>query len=171
MSKFTNSTLGFTCNTFSFLIGLFFVLSFENGVETFDFSNIKWSFSSSYEIYTLFASLLMRLIMLSVPVVSAFIFTFAFVLCNSMSKSAHSPLKLLHKIMSHNMIVRNVKLKIKVITLIDKLSGPVIGFYHFSDYPITNYYLIAYMINFCSNFMLLHNLFADSYVQIKFLRN
>jgi len=77
----------------------------------------------------------------------------------SVSKAAHRPYNKLYSIIVRKSITTTFKLK--VLELIEKLSGPVIGIYCLDLFPFTNYEFYLYISNCAQNFILLIGLFGD----------
>ena len=67
-------------------------------------------------------------------------------LCGSVTKTAHKSLPVLHKYLIETKISLNEKLKI--MSTIERLSGPDIGFYCFDLFPMNNYHFYRYFCNF-----------------------
>ena len=89
----------------------------------------------------------------SLIIVNLFIVNY---LLSSIAREAHSSYQLLN-----TLIVRKnlgLRLKLKILSLIEKLSGPVIGIYCYDLFPFTNYELYIFTINCILNFMLFYNL-------------
>jgi len=74
------------------------------------------------------------------------------------SKAAHRPYNKLNSIIVRKPTLR--RLNLKVVGLIEKLSGPVIGIYCLDLFPFTNYEFYLYISNCITNFILLINLFG-----------
>jgi len=76
----------------------------------------------------------------------------------SVSVAAHRPYNKLYSIIVRKSITR--ALKLKVMGLIEKLSGPVIGIYCLDVFPFTNYEFYIYITNCILNFILIIGLFG-----------
>jgi len=73
-------------------------------------------------------------------------------------KQAHWPYNKLNSIIERKPLP--IILKLKVLGLIEKLSGPVIGIYCFDLFPYTNHEFYLYIGNCFQNFLLLNGLFG-----------
>jgi hypothetical protein len=83
---------------------------------------------------------------------------------SSVSTSAHSPFAILNSLIAkskNNMPVMPVSLRLKVIQLIDKLSGPKIGFTCYDFFTFANFELFLFYSNVSASFFLFLN-FIDS---------
>lgn len=76
---------------------------------------------------------------------------------SNVSKAAHSPYPTLNTIIANKLV--GYKYKMKVISLIDKISGPDIAFTCFEFFPLINYEFYILVVNFIKNFILLIELF------------
>jgi len=72
-------------------------------------------------------------------------------------KESHRPHNKLNSIVARKSATR--LLNLKVLSLIEKLSGPVIGIYCLDLFPFTNFEFLLYISNCVQNFMLLIGLF------------
>ncbi len=70
--------------------------------------------------------------------------------------AAISPYQRLNSIITRKTV--NINLKLKVFQLIEKLSGPVIGFYCYEFFPFTNYEIYIYVVNCVMYFILFRGL-------------
>jgi len=73
-------------------------------------------------------------------------------------KAAHQPYNKLFSIIVKK--PTGLALKLKVSGLIEKLSGPTIGFYCFELFPFTNYEFYLYITNCVKNFILFMDLLS-----------
>jgi len=87
-------------------------------------------------------------------VIMLFIYNYSMAL---VSEAAHRPYNKLNSIIARKPAVR--VLNLKVLGLIEKLSGPVIGIYCLDFFPFTNYEFYLYVSNCVQNFILLIGLF------------
>ena len=76
---------------------------------------------------------------------------------SSISSKAHSSYRLLNSLFVRKHL--SLRLKLKILSLIEKLSGPVIGIYCYDLFPFTNYELYIFTVNCISNFILFYGLF------------
>jgi len=74
------------------------------------------------------------------------------------SKEAHRPYNKLYSIIARK--PATTLLNLKVLGLIEKLSGPVIGLYCFDFFPFTNYEFYLYVSYCIQSFLLLIGLFG-----------
>ncbi len=98
-----------------------------------------------------------RMFLISAFMVYALVLTVPFYCLSSIQSAAHNPRDILFSIMARKGI--ELKLKFKVLGLIEKLSGPVIGIYCFNLFPFTNYEMYLFYVNCVKNFMLFITLF------------
>jgi len=94
-------------------------------------------------------------ILLFLGVYVLFIFNYSF---SSIGKVAHRPYNKLNSIVAGKPIPRILKLK--VLGLIEKLSGPVIGIYCLDFLPFNNYEFYLFITNCVLNFILFMGLFT-----------
>jgi len=73
-------------------------------------------------------------------------------------KEVHRPYNKLNTIIARNQTT--TVLKLKVLGLIEKLSGPVIGIYCLDFFPFTRYEFYVYLVNCIKYFILLMDLFG-----------
>jgi hypothetical protein len=71
---------------------------------------------------------------------------------SSIPKSAMKPYVKLNFLIARKRI--NMKMKLKIVDLIERLSGPVIGIYCFELFPFTNYEFYLFSINCVMTFIL-----------------
>ena len=71
-------------------------------------------------------------------------------------REAHSCYPLLNSLVVTKSL--NIMLKLKTMTLLEKLGGPLIGFYCLDLFPFDNYNFYLFIVNCVSNFMLFINL-------------
>jgi len=90
-----------------------------------------------------------------IGVIALFIFNYSMAL---VSEAAHRPYTKLNSIIVRKSTSR--ALKLKVVGLIEKLSGPVIGIYCLDWFPFTNYEFYLYISNCVKKFLLLIQLFG-----------
>jgi len=74
-------------------------------------------------------------------------------------KEAHRPYVRLYSILARK--PATTMLNLKVLGLIEKLSGPIIGIYCQDFFPFTNYEFYLYISNVVQNFILLIGLFSE----------
>ncbi len=84
------------------------------------------------------------------------IFIFNYIL-GSVSTAAHEPTP--HFLVKYKC---NLKLKLKITGFIEKLGGPVIGFYCYNLFPFTTYELYEYLVFVSSNYFLLNDLIFNA---------
>ena len=77
---------------------------------------------------------------------------------SEISRSAHSCYVNLNSLIAKYRFNRNLKLK--VLNLIERLSGPVIGIYCYDLFPFTNYEFYLFVMNCVLNFILFMQLFG-----------
>jgi hypothetical protein len=70
----------------------------------------------------------------------------------SIPKSAMKPYVQLNSLIARKRI--NLQMKLKIVDLIERLSGPVIGIYCFELFPFTNYEFYLFAANCVKNFIL-----------------
>jgi hypothetical protein len=70
----------------------------------------------------------------------------------SIPKSAIKPYVKLNSLIARKQI--NLQIKLKIVDLIERLSGPVIGIYCFELFPFTNYEFHLFAANCVKNFIL-----------------
>jgi len=70
----------------------------------------------------------------------------------SIPKSAMKPYVKLNSLIARKRI--DLKIKLKIVDLIERISGPVIGIYCFELFPFTNYEFYLFAINCVMNFIL-----------------
>ena len=102
-------------------------------------------------------NILFRLIILIFVFVGAFnVFVVNYLLC-SVGREAHKSFPLIKSILTTKRI--GLMTKLKVISLSERLSGPLIGFYCNDLFPFTNYEFYLFCVNCVSNFILFMGLF------------
>ena len=74
------------------------------------------------------------------------------------SGSAHKPYSTLYSIINSRINIRSNE-KLKIMSFIESLSGPVIGFYCYDLFPMTNYQLYKYLCVSAINYFLIMTLF------------
>jgi len=94
-------------------------------------------------------------IMVVIGVFVLFIFNYSMSL---VSEAAHRPYNKLNSIIVRKSTSRVINLK--VVSLTEKLSGPVIGIYCLDFFPFTNYEFLIYIINCVKYFILLIGLYG-----------
>ena len=83
--------------------------------------------------------------------------TFAVTLMSSrVTHSARKPLKYLHRYLIENHMT--VRQRLKTLNLIERLSGPDIGFYCLDLFPMNSYEFYLFVTNCVSNYLLISNL-------------
>ena len=80
-------------------------------------------------------------------------------LCASVTACAHKPLRIMYRLSKKDSIP--VKENLKMMAFIEKLRGPVIGFYCHKLYPVNNYYFYKYICGWAINYFLIINLIND----------
>jgi len=101
----------------------------------------------------------MRIIsgLLTIQVVFAlYLFTYT---ASSLSKSAHDLISESYTFMARN--VCNLSNKLKILAFIEKLNGPIIGFYCYDLFAFTTFEFYKYMIFTSSIYILLSNLLFE----------
>jgi hypothetical protein len=92
----------------------------------------------------------------------AFNFTYtAFIanyICSSVSSSAHDFTSDLYAFLSNKRIIIPVQHRLKISGFIEKLCGPVIGYYCYDLFPFTNYEFYEYVSIVLSNYSLMNDL-------------
>jgi len=78
-------------------------------------------------------------------------------LCAKVCKAAHSPYPVLNSMIAQTRIASRIRLR--VLSFIEKLSGPDIGFYCFESFPMNNFELMLYSTNCIAFFILIYGLF------------
>jgi hypothetical protein len=71
---------------------------------------------------------------------------------SSIPKSAMKPYVKLNSLIARKRI--DLKMKLKIVDLIERISGPVIGIYCFELFPFTNYEFYLFAVNCVMNFIL-----------------
>ena len=84
-------------------------------------------------------------------------------MCAQVSKYAHSPMKLMYQMSKCDNIA--TKDKYRIMAFIERLSGPVIGFYCYTLYPINNYQFYEYICGWAYNYFLVIKLIKDYLVE------
>ena len=77
------------------------------------------------------------------------------------ARSAHYSYPLLNTCIARQNYTQNVlslKLRLKILALIERLSGPVIGIYCYDLFPYTNHEFYIFCANCVKNFILLYDL-------------
>ena len=72
------------------------------------------------------------------------------------SKASILPLKHLHRFMAENRLT--IKQRLKTMEMIERLSGPDIGFYCYDLFPMNSYEFYIYVANCCKNYILINSL-------------
>ena len=72
---------------------------------------------------------------------------------NSVTVEAHKPYQKLHSLIESEKI--KISLKFKIIDIIERLSGPIIGFYCLNGCAFIHYELYLYFSSIISNFILI----------------
>ena len=80
-------------------------------------------------------------------------------LCASVTSCAHKPLKQFYDLYKRDGI--SIRLKLKVVAFMEKLSGPDIGFYCYDLYPMNNNQFYRYVCGWAYNYFLIINLLKD----------
>ena len=109
--------------------------------------------------YLLFEkNILIRLMNIILIYVGAFnMFVVNYWLC-SVGREAHKSYPFIRSILSRKRL--GLMTKLKVISLAERLSGPLIGFYCYDLFPFTNYEFHLFCVNCVSNFTLFMGLFG-----------
>ena len=71
------------------------------------------------------------------------------------AREAHSSYSILNSMIARNRLP--IRVRLKVLALIERLSGPVIGLYCYDLFPFTNYEFFLFVVNCVSNFRKLFN--------------
>ena len=74
----------------------------------------------------------------------------------NLSKSAHNPILFLYSFIVQNR--HNINVKFKILSFIEKLSGPVIGFYCYDFFPMNSYNFYEYIVSYFTMYLLIHGL-------------
>ena len=82
----------------------------------------------------------------------------------NVKRSAHKPISSLYHYMAQTDNRISLKMRMKMMLFIDRLSGPAIGFYCLNLFPITLYYFIDHIIEFGLNYLLLIDLLKKSVI-------
>ena len=72
------------------------------------------------------------------------------------TKASILPLKYLHRYMAENRLP--LKQRLKTMEMIERLSGPDIGFYCYDLFPMNSYEFYIYVANCCKNYFLIESL-------------
>ncbi len=81
-------------------------------------------------------------------------------ICSSLSSSAHDFTSGLYAFLSNKRIIIPVQHRLKISAFVEKLCGPVIGFYCYDFFPFTNYEFYQYFsITFCAYFLMSNLIF------------
>ena len=81
---------------------------------------------------------------------------FANLFSSRVSKASILPLKYLHRFMTENQLP--LKERLKTMEMIERLSGPDIGFYCYDLFPMNSYEFYIYVANCCKNYFLINSL-------------
>ena len=81
---------------------------------------------------------------------------FANLFSSRVSKASILPLKYLHRFMTENQLP--LKERLKTMEMIERLSGPDIGFYCYDLFPMNSYEFYIYVANCCKNYFLIESL-------------
>jgi hypothetical protein len=103
-------------------------------------------------------SFLRILYALGAIVLSIFIFITNYI-SSSLSSSAHDFTSDLYPFLSNNRIIISLQYKLKICSFIEKLCGPVIGYYCYDFFPFTNYEFYKFIFYVFSNYLLMNTLF------------
>jgi hypothetical protein len=79
-------------------------------------------------------------------------------ICSSLSSSAHDFTSDLYAFLSNKRIIIPVQHRLKISTFVEKLCGPVIGYYCYNLFPFTNYAFYEYISIVSCNYILMSNL-------------
>ena len=74
----------------------------------------------------------------------------------SVRKSAHNSHAIMYSFLAQRRV--SIRLKLKILSFIEKLSGPDIGFYCYNFFPINNYEFYQYITNWIISYLLIYNL-------------
>ena len=77
----------------------------------------------------------------------------------SVSTWVHKPLKPMYKLFKEKKF--ETMHKLKALGFIEKLRGPVIGFYCYEFYPLNNYQFCLSILDWAANYFLITNLISD----------
>ena len=89
-----------------------------------------------------------------IVIINLFVFNYMSALVSS---EAHNSYTILNSIIASKSFKLNLNLK--TLTLIERLSGPEIGFYCLDLFPLNNYEFYIFCVNCAKNFILLIDLF------------
>ena len=84
------------------------------------------------------------------------VFAVNYFLC-SVGREAHKSYPFIKSILTRKRL--RLMTKLKVISLFERLSGPLIGFYCYDLFPFTNYEFYLFCVNCVSNFILFMGLY------------
>ena len=74
----------------------------------------------------------------------------------NLTKSAHNPILFLYSFIVQNR--HNINVKFKILSFIEKLSGPEIGFYCYDFFPMNSYNFYQYIASYFTMYFLVHGL-------------
>jgi hypothetical protein len=89
---------------------------------------------------------------------SSYIVFIANYISSSLSSSAHDFTSDLYAFLSNKTIIIPVQHRLKICTFIEKLCGPVIGYYCYDLFPFTNYEFYRYVLVVSCNYILMNSL-------------
>ena len=101
-------------------------------------------------------NIIIRISLILLFCVACFVFLCLSYTMSLIPTSAVRPYQALNSIIARKSL--DIKLKLKVCQLIEKLSGPVIGLYCYEFFPFTNYEVYLYVTNCVMNFILFMDL-------------
>ena len=77
-------------------------------------------------------------------------------ICSSISQMSHQATPQLYKLLTNRHMKISLKNQLKIKKFIDKLTGPIIGFYCFDFYAMTSYEFFRDIQSFTSFYMLMN---------------
>ena len=100
------------------------------------------------------------------PIITCDVFAFSFslifsivfsvnLLSSQISQSSHKPYNNLFKFLIQKRFPLSLRVKLKIVGLIEKLSGPDIGFYCWNLFPMNNYTFYEYVCNYFVTYFLI----------------
>ena len=93
-------------------------------------------------------------LVVSIGIINILIFNY---LLSSVGIAAHDCQPLLYSLIARNPLP--LRMKFKTLSLIERLSGPLIGFYCYELFAFNNYEFYLFVVNCVSFFILFSNLF------------
>ena len=103
-------------------------------------------------------SLFIRLITIFVTIVNTFFLFSTSYLLSTIIFEAHKSYAVLYSLIFRNRL--RLKIKFKILSLIERLAGPPIGIYCYDLFPYNNFEFYLFIVNCISNFILFMDLFG-----------